>query len=503
MYFPPTANSANSSTADSACDADDEPRFYPPLWQQRRNFARRILDENHATSVIDFGCGEAALISLLVWETTGDYPITHLAGVELLEDRLQLALEACQPQDFELGSNLRVNELTIDLYQGSVDQPDHRFIGFDALVCLEVVEHLDPPVLEKFWSVVLGTLKPNMVIVSTPNAEFNIYFPQLNYGKPDAIFRNDDHRFEWTRQEFQDWCNAAAGQYGYDVTYTGVGALPGYNPEVGLCTQFAILHAQTPSQALELANLGANTVGQSYRLFSRVEYPIYEEQHLDSEVLQYLHEKIALVRPRLPEPFDEMEGTGYYNETSYGHAGGGHGDNSLPNPPDDPDNNISSNITPDDPPSDPSIELGVISLEDLWVILGVRQRCKTRTGLIRILNQSSLVSIEQEAGLIRFDEDNSYWREADRLLEAPLYQDDEPSPRGTDDGDWSESSFYKDEKDNFEEGDEVERKPYGLAYQHYTDQEEQQFDAPPEESGWSTWHDSPVTEHPHNWYSPK
>lgn len=51
MYFPPTANSATSSTADSACDADDEPRFYPPLWQQRRNLARRILDENHSTSV--------------------------------------------------------------------------------------------------------------------------------------------------------------------------------------------------------------------------------------------------------------------------------------------------------------------------------------------------------------------------------------------------------------------------------------------------------------------
>ncbi|KAF9898494.1 Small RNA 2'-O-methyltransferase, partial [Linnemannia zychae] len=216
----------------------------------RRNLARRILDDNHVTSAIDFGCGEAALISLLICENLGDYPITRLAGVELREERLQLALEACQPQDFELGSNLRVNELTIDLFQGSVDEPDQRLIGFDALVCLEVVEHLDPPVLEKFWSVVLGTLRPKLVIVSTPNAEFNIYFPQLNYGTLKAIFRNDDHRFEWTRREFQDWCDAAAEQYGYDVTYTGTGALPGYNPEVGLCTQFAVLHIQTPSKQL-------------------------------------------------------------------------------------------------------------------------------------------------------------------------------------------------------------------------------------------------------------
>ncbi|KAF8943054.1 Small RNA 2'-O-methyltransferase [Haplosporangium gracile] len=501
MYFPPAANSATSSTADSACDADNEPRFYPPLWQQRRNLARRILDENHATSVIDFGCGEAALISLLIWETTGDYPITRLAGVELSEDRLQLAREACQPQDFELGANLRVNELTIDLFQGSVEQPDQRLIGFDALVCLEVVEHLDPPVLEKFWSVVLGALKPKIVIVSTPNAEFNIYFPQLNYGKPNAIFRNDDHRFEWTRQEFQDWCNAAAGQYGYDVTYTGAGALPGYNPEVGLCTQFAILHAQNPSQQPALAALGTNTEDQPYHLFSRVEYPIYKEQHSEDKILEYLHEKIACIRPRLPEPYEGMDDAGYHNETSYGHAGGDHGEKSscASSQPD----NASSNVTLDDPPSEPSIELGVVLLEDLWIILGVRQRCKTKINLIRILGQSSLVRVEQEAGLVQFDEDNPYWKKADISLEAPYSQDNEHSPRGSDNGDWSDSSFYKDDYNNFEGEDEAGRKPYGLAYQYYTDQEEQQADVSPDDRGWSAWSDPPVTEYSPEWYSPK
>ncbi|KAF9276315.1 Small RNA 2'-O-methyltransferase [Linnemannia elongata] len=501
MYFPPAANSAASSTADSACDTDDEPRFYPPLWQQRRNLARRILDENHATSVIDFGCGEAALISLLIWESTGDYPITRLAGVELREDRLQLAREACQPQDFELGSNLRVNELTIDLFQGSVDQPDQRLIGYDALVCLEVVEHLDPPVLEKFWSVVLGTLKPKMVIVSTPNAEFNIYFPQLNYGKPNAIFRNDDHRFEWTRQEFQDWCNAAAGQYGYDVTYTGTGALPGYNPEVGLCTQIAILHAQNPIKQPALATPGASSEDQPYRHFSRVEYPIYKEQHSDEEILGYLHETIACIRPRLPEPYEETDDIGHHNRTSYGDGGVGHGAKSFSDQPD----STSSNITVDHPSNEASIELGVVLLEDLWIVLGVRQRCKNRVNMIKILNLSSLVRVEQEAGLIRFDEDDPYWKEADRSFEAPYPKDDERvSTRGSDNGDWSDSSFYKDENDNFEGEDEAERKPYGLAYQHYADQEEeQQFDVPLDDRGWSAWSDPPVTEDTPEWYSPK
>ena len=104
------------------------------------------------------------------------------------------------------------------------------------------------------------------MIISTPNAEFNIYckticflffesllntiysVPNLNYGKPDATFRHDDHRFEWTRQEFQSWCLEAANKYGYSVSFDGVGL---FNPsakeedkedfgDVGFCTQIAL-----------------------------------------------------------------------------------------------------------------------------------------------------------------------------------------------------------------------------------------------------------------------
>ena len=59
--------------------------------------------------------------------------------------------------------------------------------------------------LNKFFDVVLGTYKPKIVIVTTPNVEFNVYFPQLKYGTPEARLRIEDHRFEWTRSEFQEW----------------------------------------------------------------------------------------------------------------------------------------------------------------------------------------------------------------------------------------------------------------------------------------------------------
>ncbi|KAG0315840.1 Small RNA 2'-O-methyltransferase, partial [Dissophora globulifera] len=116
----------------------EEARFFPPLWQQRRRLAQSIIEDHHATSVIDFGCGEGALLSFLVWETLGEFPITRIAGVDMDASRLEIAAETSQPQHFELGPNLRVHELSIEIYHGSVADPDLRMVGFDALACLEV-----------------------------------------------------------------------------------------------------------------------------------------------------------------------------------------------------------------------------------------------------------------------------------------------------------------------------------------------------------------------------
>lgn len=67
------------------------------------------------------------------------------------------------------------------------------------------VEHLHPEVLDGFWKTVLGDYSPRLVIVTTPNAEFNVNFPQLMYGTSDSTFRHWDHKFEWTRKQFEDW----------------------------------------------------------------------------------------------------------------------------------------------------------------------------------------------------------------------------------------------------------------------------------------------------------
>lgn len=35
--------------------------------------------------------------------------------------------------------------------------------------------------------------------------------------------RDSDHRFEWDRQQFRDWCTQMAGVYGYFVTFHQIG----------------------------------------------------------------------------------------------------------------------------------------------------------------------------------------------------------------------------------------------------------------------------------------
>jgi len=71
------------------------------------------------------------------------------------------------------------------------------------------------------------------VVITTPNVEYNVKCETLPAGK----FRHKDHRFEWTRAEFQSWASAIAGRYGYDVRFVPVGP---EDPAVGSPTQMGV-----------------------------------------------------------------------------------------------------------------------------------------------------------------------------------------------------------------------------------------------------------------------
>jgi hypothetical protein len=54
---------------------------------------------------------------------------------------------------------------------------------------------------------------------------------------PAGKFRHPDHRFEWTRQEFQDWANKVAAKHGYIVRFLSIGP---ENTDVGAPTQVGV-----------------------------------------------------------------------------------------------------------------------------------------------------------------------------------------------------------------------------------------------------------------------
>ncbi len=54
---------------------------------------------------------------------------------------------------------------------------------------------------------------------------------------PAGRFRHRDHRFEWTREEFQRWAEGIASRFGYAVRFLPVGE---EDPEVGAPTQMGI-----------------------------------------------------------------------------------------------------------------------------------------------------------------------------------------------------------------------------------------------------------------------
>jgi 3' terminal RNA ribose 2'-O-methyltransferase Hen1 len=208
----------------------ETPERQPSLARRRREAVLAALIDAGAARVVDFGCGEGALLRELI----ADPRFTEIVGVDVSDRALKLAerrLNLDRLSDSQRGR--------IRLLQSSLTYRDQRLTGFDALVLVEVIEHLDLHRLPALERSVFGVAKPATVVVTTPNVEHNIRYPDL----PAGSFRHPDHRFEWTRAEFQAWAERVATAHGYQVTFAPVGP---EDPEVGAPSQIAVFR-QTES----------------------------------------------------------------------------------------------------------------------------------------------------------------------------------------------------------------------------------------------------------------
>lgn len=177
-----------------------------------------------AKRVADLGCGEGRLLKLLLTEKQFEF----ILGMDVSYRALEIAKER-----LKLDRLPEKQVQRIQLIQGSLTYTDKRLQGFDAFALVEVIEHLDQTRLAALERSVFEYAKPSIVVVTTPNAEYNVRFADFAEGK----MRHSDHRFEWTREQFETWGDGIATKYGYEATYKPVGDV---DTEVGALSQMAI-----------------------------------------------------------------------------------------------------------------------------------------------------------------------------------------------------------------------------------------------------------------------
>uniref|UniRef100_G3MS58 Small RNA 2'-O-methyltransferase n=1 Tax=Amblyomma maculatum TaxID=34609 RepID=G3MS58_AMBMU len=207
-------------------------KFDPPVSTQRYMEVCKILSQDATVEkVVDFGCSNGQFFKHIK-------RIQHLrqfVGVDVSYGVLESAYRAALPLAWECIFK-RDRTLNIQFFRGNVSDQDSRLAGFDAVTCIELIEHLNEKDLQAVPATIFNFIRPKVAVITTPNRDFNVVFPELQ-GK-----RHWDHKFEWSRAEFQQWCSKVVDQYpSYTVEYTGVGDAPSDKyQDIGHCSQIAV-----------------------------------------------------------------------------------------------------------------------------------------------------------------------------------------------------------------------------------------------------------------------
>ncbi len=204
-----------------------EPEIVPEIRQslneQRLDAVMAVLQSPGVKRVMDLGCGEGKLLRRLVAEPQ----FTEILGMDVTYRSIEIAKE-------RVLDRLPIHQQQrLQLIQGSLTYRDDRLMGYDAATVIEVIEHMELDRLVAFARVLFSCARPKLVVLTTPNAEYNVNYPGLANGH----FRHADHHFEWTRAEFEQWGRSIGEDYSYMVEFRSIGDV---DEIVGSPTQMAI-----------------------------------------------------------------------------------------------------------------------------------------------------------------------------------------------------------------------------------------------------------------------
>jgi len=178
------------------------------------------LDVHRARSVVDFGAGEGKLAERLAY-------IPGIESIWAVEPSAR-ALKKAQKR-FEALTN-RIGCSVPEAVWGSLFYYDSQWKDKDAIVLCEVIEHIEEHRLPTIFNMILHDYFPKRLVVTTPNREYNAVY-QLE------TTRHQDHRFEWSREQFESWCHNMNLHQIYTITFYGIGE---EHPHYGCPTQAAI-----------------------------------------------------------------------------------------------------------------------------------------------------------------------------------------------------------------------------------------------------------------------
>lgn len=191
------------------------------LHEQRLDFVLQRLRATGARSVLDLGCGSGSLLYRLLAESQ----FQQVVGLE------QSSLSLTQARTL-LTEHLQPASARLRLVHGSYTDSSVSLGHFEAAAMVETIEHVQPSRLGQVEQVVFRGLQPDVLLMTTPNREYNPLF-DLAPGE----FREADHKFEWDRARFRHWALGVGQRCGYTVTFGGIGD---WHPELGAPTQYAL-----------------------------------------------------------------------------------------------------------------------------------------------------------------------------------------------------------------------------------------------------------------------
>ncbi|XP_066943409.1 small RNA 2'-O-methyltransferase isoform X1 [Macrobrachium rosenbergii] len=230
--------------------------FTPPLYRQRYQKVKEKIEsysQGTFSKVLDLGCSDLKFFRYLR-DISG---VKEIVVVDKDEATLKDNIHHLKPMlgDFIM---LRTEPLTVKAVCGDATVYNPVMKDAQVVTMIELIEHMYPSELPHLIDNVFKRLRPKLVIITTPNADFNQYIPDFVPG----TFRHWDHKFEWSGEEFRNWCHGIVQDTSYySVQISGCGL----GPHNTYCTQMAIFIRSTSdieeSLALALGSVALDSKG--------------------------------------------------------------------------------------------------------------------------------------------------------------------------------------------------------------------------------------------------